>query len=611
MKTMKKTLALLMAVVMCMSLMSMAAFADETSAHTITITNTDQNVSHTYEGYQIFKGKLDTATNKLSDIQWGEGVNGDTLRDALKASNDDSLLTGEVGAKTNVFKDCTSAADVAKVIGELKDNAAAVDAIAKIIGEGDNVLNTSKKFSLAESDAGKTYTANVTGDGYYFIKDTTSALSSEDGTGSDTLSKYLLEVVKNVTVEAKDTGIKPEKKIVQGSERVKTGTAAVGDIVTFEVKIKVPDTRKYVDHFIFDMKDKLPEGMTFMGVSSVKVGNSDVTYTLTVAPKDSTEYATYTPPADAAAAVTTAGGQNIKLVFNNFKASAEAGNWIGEDMVITYTAVVNDDANFTPTGNLNEVVFDYSNDPNHDYDGDQPGPGDNDVMGVTPKDQTKTLLTNIEITKTGDGGTVPALAGAEFEITSSDYNVTLVTGEKYVTSDYTAQTGETVQDGTWYKLKDGTYTSTAPGDDTSSSYQSTTETYKLVTFQKVNTTPGETNKVTVMSGADGKITLEGLKPGTYTIRETKAPAGYNNDNTTYTIKLKFDEDTKAIVLDTTSSEGVTFDGTTATAKLTIDNKGGAELPSTGGIGTKIFYTMGAVLVIGAGVVLVSRKRAGE
>ena len=66
------------------------AFADETSQHTITITNTDQNVSHSYEAYQIFKGKLDDTQTKLADIVWGSGINGDALVAALVAANADS-----------------------------------------------------------------------------------------------------------------------------------------------------------------------------------------------------------------------------------------------------------------------------------------------------------------------------------------------------------------------------------------------------------------------------------------------------------------------------------------------------------------------------------------
>ena len=648
--------------------MGIMAFADESSSHVITITNTDQNVPHTYAAYQVFKGKLDASQTKLADIVWGNGVNGDNLLAALKASTVDAALkatsqqiitpeqpasgtegqpdyvpavpavTIEVGE--SLFKYCTSAADVANVLSKFQStgsynadgtantgfetmSAGAIDAFASLVAA--NLGTKAADFAVDSTDTtGTTYKATVTGDGYYFVKDTTTTLTGEDG--SDTLSKYLLAVVKNTTVVAKDTHLSPDKEIVEGSATVKEGTAAVGDTVTFKVTIQVPNTKKYVDHFVFDMKDTLPEGLTFMGITSVKVGEQNVPYTATVLSTDEDGnavkdehgkdvYAAYTAPTSAAAAVTTAGGQQIKVVFNNFKANAEAANptWIGQNLVVTYTAVVNEKANFTSTGNENEVYFDYSNDPNHDYDGDEPD--DDEPMGETPHDKTKTKLINIEIQKTGDGGTVTALAGAEFEITSSDYNVTLVTGEKFEEAPYTApaDSGETVLSGTYYKLKDGSYTTTAPTDNTASSYASTTQTYNKVTFSKSVTTPsGETKKVTVITDESGKIKLEGLKPGTYTIKETKAPSGYNLDKNTYTIKINwtYDADTKTGTFskDASSSEGVTFTDSTATASITIDNNSGATLPSTGGIGTTIFYVVGSILVVAAGVLLITKKR---
>lgn len=601
-KNFKLVLALVLSVMMILG--SVAALANEQSQHTITINNTDQNVSHSYEAYQVFVGKLDAGQTKLSDIQWGSGVNGDNLLNALKADT----------TYGSYFTNCTTAAKVAEVLGATPfvstngDGAAAgaIDSIASIISQH----LTSTKADFTEAQAGKSYTASVTGDGYYFIKDTTTTLTGTNG--SDTKSKFLLAVVKDTSIAAKDTHLTPDKEILkangQSFDRVKQDTAAVGDTVTFEVTIPVPDTKKYQKGFVFDMQDKLPVGMTFMGITSVKVGNSDVPYTLTVAersPAGSTTYgdfASYTAPADAAAAVTTAGGQKIKLDFTNFKANAEAGNWIGNNLVVTYTAVVNDDADFTPTGNENEVWFDYSNDPNSDYTGDNPtGP-----IGETPHDKTKTFLINLEIDKTGDNGATSALEGAEFEITSSDYNVTLVTGERYV---------EDNTEGTYYQLKDGSYTTTAPTDDTASMYTDRNKKYKKESYTDSLVTPGSENKVTVITGANGKIVLKGLKPGTYSVKETKAPTGYNLDPNTYTLKVNwtYNDSTKtgAFEKDNSSSAGVTWDGSNAKVSITIDNKSGSTLPSTGGIGTTIFYIAGSILVLAAAILLITKRRMGN
>ena len=89
----------------------------------------------------------------------------------------------------------------------------------------------------------------------------------------------------------------------------------------------------------------------------------------------------------------------------------------------------------------------------------------------------------------------------------------------------------------------------------------------------------------------GLMTIKGLKEGTnYQLEETLAPKGYN----------MLTEKSEAFSVNATSSA----DGT----DVTIANNQGAELPSTGGIGTTMFYVVGSVLVIGAAVVLISKRR---
>ena len=132
MKRMKRIVSILLAVIMVLG-MSMTVFASESSeptggsnpqtqAHVIEITNTDQNVSHSYEAYQIFSGNLDAEENKLSDIKWGNGVNPVELISALK-STDDKLLadvkTAVAGVNTEDTDAVAKAAEtVAKAIGK-------------------------------------------------------------------------------------------------------------------------------------------------------------------------------------------------------------------------------------------------------------------------------------------------------------------------------------------------------------------------------------------------------------------------------------------------------------------------------------------------------------
>lgn len=105
---------------------------------------------------------------------------------------------------------------------------------------------------------------------------------------------------------------------------------------------------------------------------------------------------------------------------------------------------------------------------------------------------------------------------------------------------------------------------------------------------------------TVLStNEQGKIEIDGLDADTYFLREVKAPAGYN----------KLANDVEAKVVGAKQGENNTLTYETVVAK--VNNQSGTELPSTGGIGTKIFYIAGAVLAIGAAVLLVTKKRVSK
>lgn len=108
-----------------------------------------------------------------------------------------------------------------------------------------------------------------------------------------------------------------------------------------------------------------------------------------------------------------------------------------------------------------------------------------------------------------------------------------------------------------------------------------------------NTWPANT---TLTTDAQGKINIAGLDADTYYLRETQAPAGYNILNTDVEVKIE----------PNTGNDGKTLTLNSVTAE--IENKSGTELPSTGGMGTTIFYVIGSILLIGAAVLLITKKR---
>ena len=115
----------------------------------------------------------------------------------------------------------------------------------------------------------------------------------------------------------------------------------------------------------------------------------------------------------------------------------------------------------------------------------------------------------------------------------------------------------------------------------------------------------ELNNATPLTTVEGKTTFTGLKEGTYYLKETQAPAGYNT--------LKKDVEVK---ITATYKENGELENHSATSTdngqyiqvESIANKAGAVLPSTGGIGTTIFYVLGSILALGAAVLLIAKKR---
>ena len=111
-----------------------------------------------------------------------------------------------------------------------------------------------------------------------------------------------------------------------------------------------------------------------------------------------------------------------------------------------------------------------------------------------------------------------------------------------------------------------------------------------------------------MTPASGNINLIGLDAGTYYLEETKAPTGYNK--LTDPITVVIDRGTLPTVVGSTVSCTVKYNGTEATDNKTVRvfNNAGTTLPSTGGIGTTLFYVIGGGLMVAAAILLITKKR---
>ncbi|MDI9241144.1 isopeptide-forming domain-containing fimbrial protein [Fusibacillus kribbianus] len=506
--------------------------------------------THTYEIYQIFTG--DYSDGILSNVKWGKngtGIPGDAV---------DSSILEKLEAVAG------SASDTAQLA----------------------VINKYAKLSTAPYTSGTATSYENLPNGYYLVKD-------QDGTQNTENGFYTLYVVKvvNGTLEFEPKGDVPEaeKKIVEGANKVDVNEASIGDTVNYEITGTLPTNFDDYNTYYYVFTDTLSKGLTYKNDVKVTVGGVDVTKYF------------YVNAADYSAT----DGTTIKVGIQDIKAlNLLAGVTVTKDskIVVTYSATLNENAVIAGEGNPNDVKLTYSNDPNNSGTGATTSPGENPdepstdhPTGETPKDQVVTYTTELTILKKNDEGKV--LPGAEFTLTGDSVNIVLVTAEKFTVDDK----------GEYWKLKDGTYTTTAPtigGEtDNSEDYANTATKYsKTVEITAKGTGKDETSVVGVVDEG-GHVTFTGLGVGTYTITETKTPAGYNTI-APITFTLTFDAGTKAFA----SNNTAVAVGADNKLDTTIVNEKGATLPETGGMGTTIFYVIGSVLVLGAAVLLIVKRR---
>ena len=226
-------------------------------------------------------------------------------------------------------------------------------------------------------------------------------------------------------------------------------------------------------------------------------------------------------------------------------------------VVVTYNATLNDNAVIGAAGNPNTVDLTYSNNPNKGGEGD---------TGKTPKDTNIVFTYKTIVNKVDQDGKTP-LAGADFTLQKK----TLKKG----------QDGNPVKD-----------------DKGNSVYEYT-----------------NVKKLTVVDAQTTRFEFSGLDDGEYRLTETTTPAGYNTINPIeFTISADHDvkaDDPKLKKLtvtpaDTTNEINADTDKGSVTAK--VINKKGSVLPSTGGVGTHMFYVFGGCLVAAAVVLLALKKR---
>jgi len=544
----------------------MTVFAADENPYTITVN--EETAGYTYTAYQIFKGDVikKNGKNVLSNIAYADGLNQSKLLAGLAAS---AVL------KTNGAADFAETMSVEQVITQLKKYEGDDTKLAEFA----RIAKTCVSGGTTNGEqAGGEYPISLTEGGYYLIEESGDPVM--DPAGKDVVySRFMLRVVGPTEVNPKRDLPSLEKKITSPNpkDNGKANSVSIGDTVTYEITSDMPDRTGYIKYF-YVINDTLEAGLTFNPASvNVTINGDDLDEGEDYEVQTGTEAAPYT----------------FQIVFKNFLERPEAKD---APIVVTYDAVLNENANRGTTGNLNTANLTYSNKPNEDYGGetptgDEPGPGH--PTGVTPDQTTKTYTANIKLAKVDEKG--DPLSGAKFKLEGESANVVLINGTAYVPDNA----------GTFFKLKDGTFTTTEP-DGNEDDYDGTTK-YKKVE----NVSAGQTFSNILMEAyvkSDGTLEFGGLGPGTYTITEVEAPDGYNKLADPITITLKNDNAKFSAPAWTAEGADLEADADAVTAVCEIENKPGSTLPSTGGIGTKLFYLIGGLLAVGSGIVLVTKKR---
>ena len=245
-------------------------------------------------------------------------------------------------------------------------------------------------------------------------------------------------------------------------------------------------------------------------------------------------------------------GNTFEITFNN--------TWLenniteDKDIVVTYSASINAQAVVAGNGNVNETYLKYGE------------------ANETTHDKTRTYTWEVDIFKYANGSEDKPLAGATFKIVNSDKTKAAF----FLNSSLYG----------WFPL--------ANGDDADAGI--------VTTGSELTTT--ET----------GKLEYAGFDAGTYYLVETQAPDGYNKLKEPVAIHISStevgNENEKGRTATVKNAAKLTSEGNDPDAKsyVKVVNKSGTELPSTGGMGTTIFYILGSILVVGAVVLLVTKKR---
>jgi len=556
MRTTKKLLRSLLITAILVSL----CFTSALAAGDNTITISSETSGHTYRAYQVFAGVYDDATQRLTNITWGSGVNGTNLLTALKA---DTNYGASFGA-------CVSATDVAGVISaSYFDSAAFATAFAKLAAA--NVSTTHTDSGTPSGTNPYTYTITGLDDGYYFVTE-----AAFGGTVDNAYTKYILQVVDNVTVSAKTDKPAIALKVLENND-VKyhdswndAADYQIGASVPYRIVSIVPDMTNF-DTYYYQITDTISSG------SNYDTGSAKVYYVSGTGDM----YALETSTSTGAGGTQLSSGYTVSptasgftVTFSDLSNTSVVPALGGGYIVVEYTATLNSSANVqnpSNPGNPTEVFLTYSNNPNN---------ADGTGTGVTPKDEVVVYTFQLPINKINDGATPLALSGATFALFTTEANAITAAGDPNTAANFTTALKFSGSAGSYIRSTSGSYT--------------------------------------LADNGSGSYAINGLDQGTYYLVEIAAPAGYNRLTTpvTVTIDPTYNDGSRTTAYEDGHVPDATLDQLTAVginggSALSVINLAGAILPETGGMGTRIFTVGGLTIILFALILVLIRRKSAD
>ena len=511
------------------------AFAEGAATGSVTIKNANNNVTD-FKGYKIFDANVvkdENGKTLVSNITWAN----EKVEAAVKG-----VIT-EIEPSANI----ATAQDAAEWIkGHVKGTdeefrVASESAAYKIAAAVSAVTNLDDSIDYTTTSNG---VANNLSHGYWlFVTDASTV------TGVEAATAPIFTVVGDEAVKINEKTSIPtvNKEVKENGTWGNVSDSQIGEEIEYRLTGSVADNIDTFTTYTYEFHDHLSVGLEAIP--------SSVAVTINGRPVQPTNNynVKLTDTLDASKKVT---GHDLMISFTDLKAAAKASNVTltkNSKVVVTYKAKLTRDAEYTATGNTNEVTLVYSNDPMSKGTGTS-----------TPKKVTDYVF-GLDITKVEEGNTDKKLA-AGFKV-------------KVVNN------GDSASAGKWLK-DDGTLVET-----------------------KENASEFMTD------ATSGKVLIPGLVKGTYEIAETTTPSGYNTIAPfQITVTPTYDENGKLSTLAVGEDVEKVTPGTAngSVMSITIENKKGSGLPLTGLNGvTFTWIAGGAVLCIGVAHLIRSRKQAEE